>query len=211
MKLTSPQGQPFGELKRVERESDTLGAKPPEGATVLFSGTDADQWKNGKMTKDGLLKQGTTSNQKFGSHQLHIEFQLPFQPTKSGQGRGNSGCYVQGRYEVQMLDSFGLAGKQNECGGIYGVKAPDLNMCLPPSSWQTYDIDFTAAEFKDGKQTKAARMTVRHNGVLIHDDVELPNRGTTASPVKHGPEPGPIFLQNHGAQVRYRNIWVVPK
>lgn len=202
-----------GSLEKVERKSPTLGQEPPEGAVVLFDGTSTDGWKNGKMTDDGLLMQGTTSEQTFGSHRLHIEFRLPYQPEDRGQGRGNSGIYFQGRYEVQMLDSFGLSGEQNECGGIYSVAKPDVNMCLPPLSWQTYDADFTAAKYDDnGKLVANPRITVKHNGVVIHDDIELPGeRNTTAAPLKAGPEPGPVYLQNHGNPVRYRNIWVVPK
>jgi hypothetical protein len=202
----------LGELRKVVRESETLGLEPPEGAAVLFDGTDVENWKNGQMTDDGLLKQGTTSKPVYGDHQLHIEFQLPFMPNAKGQGRGNSGLYIQGRYEIQMLDSFGLEGKQNECGGIYSIKAPDLNMCFPPSSWQTYDVEFTAARFNaEGEQSEPARISVKHNGILIHDDVELPARKTTAAPVDFGPKPGPVYLQNHGNEVRYRNIWVKEK
>ena len=202
-------GKVDGKLKRVVRKSKTLGQKPPAGAVVLFDGSSADHWKNGRLSEDGLLMEGTTSKETFGSHRLHIEFRLPFMPEDRGQGRGNSGLYVQGRYEVQMLDSFGLDGKQNECGGVYSVGAPSVNMCYPPLSWQTYDVDFTAAKYKDGKLVANPSMTVRHNGVVIHKDLELPgNRNTTAAPVKAGPEPGPVFLQNHGCPVRYRNVWV---
>ena len=211
MNITDTDGQPVGTLTRVVRSSPTLGKKAPKGATVLFDGSNAKGWKNGRLTADKLLMEGTTSLETFKDHQLHIEFRLPYQPEDRGQGRGNSGIYVQGRYEVQMLDSFGLAGKQNECGGLYSVKDPDVNMCYPPLQWQTYDIQYTAARFDgQGKLTKNPRITVRHNGVVIHKDVELPgNRSTTAAPSKPGPAAGPIFLQNHGCPMRYRNIWAV--
>ena len=202
-------GKEAGSLKKVERKSPTLGAKPPAGAVVLFDGTSADSWEAGKV-EEGLLVQGTTSKQKFQSHRLHLEFRLPFQPEDRGQARGNSGLYLQGRYEVQMLDSFGLEGKDNECGGIYTIRAPRLNMCYPPLAWQTYDIDFTAAKYDAGGKLAAhPRITVRHNGVLVQDNVELP-QSTTAAPNQPGADAGPIYLQNHGNPVRYRNIWVLP-
>lgn len=203
-------GDLLGVEKKVERKSPTLGAEPPEGATVLFDGSSADAFENGRLTDDGLLWADCESKLKLGDHTLHVEFRTPFKPTARGQERGNSGVYVQGRYECQVLDSFGLSGENNECGGFYQVAKPDVNMCLPPLSWQTYDIDFTAARYDDsGEKTANARVTVKHNGVVIHDDLELPN----ATPGKYGEEPGPqaFYLQGHGNPVVYQNIWVVEK
>ena len=199
------------EFAKTHRQSPTLGAKPPEGAIVLFDGSSTDAWEGGEII-DGqwLGAQNIATKEKFGDHSLHIEFQTPFMPTSRGQGRGNSGVYLQSRYEVQVLDSFGLEGKNNECGGIYSISEPIVNMCFPPLVWQTYDVDFTAARYDDsGKKTKNARATVKHNGVVIHDDLEL----THGTPGRHaeGPEPDGLFLQNHGNPVIFRNIWVVKK
>ncbi|MEZ6043516.1 MAG: DUF1080 domain-containing protein [Planctomycetaceae bacterium] len=201
----------MGELQKIERKSPTLGAKPPEGAVVLFDGTTADQFENGRLSEDNLLMEGVTSKDKFQDFQLHLEFRLAFMPNARGQARSNSGCYLQGRYEVQILDSFGLTGEDNECGGIYKASKPDLNMCLPPLAWQTYDIEFHAAKFDaEGKKISNARATVKHNGVAIHTDREIPG-GTPGGPVRgEGAEEGPIFLQNHGDPLRFRNIWVKP-
>lgn len=204
-------GEAVMELERVDRKSPTLGEKSPEGAVVLFGGEEKNDFKGARVTPDGLLTEGGTSSEKFGDFSLHIEFRLPYMPAARGQGRGNSGIYLQGRYEVQMLDSFGLEGKDNECGGIYKVSAPKENMCFAPLAWQTYDIDFTAAKVDaDGKKTANAKVTVKHNGVVIHENLELP--GTTGGATsKEDGTPGPIHLQNHGNPVRYRNIWVVRK
>lgn len=203
--------EPWAVLDKVERASPTLGREPPEGAVVLFDGSGVDAFPGARMTDDGLLMQGATSEATFQDFEIHVEFRLPFMPTAQGQARGNSGLYFQGRYEVQMLDSFGLSGEDNECGGIYTIKKPSVNMCFPPLSWQTYDAEFTAAKYNDaGEKTANARVTIRQNGVLIQDNVELPH-GTTAAPIPEGPEPGPIYLQDHGNPVRYRNIWVLPK
>ena len=198
----------LGTLSKLRRESKTLGMEPPKDAIILFDGSNADHFQNGKMIEDKYLGVGCTSRETFQSHRLHLEFRTPFQPSDSGQGRGNSGVYVQGRYELQVLDSFGLTGENNECGGIYQIAQPRLNMCYPPLSWQTYDIDFTAPEFDgEGKKTRNARITIRHNGVLIHDDLELP-RGTPGGVSGESKEPGPLFLQEHGNPVAFRNIWV---
>lgn len=203
-------GEATGELKKVKRQSPTLGAKPPQGALVLFDGTNADAFENGRMTEDGLLQADCVSKEKFGDHSMHLEFRTPFKPYARGQERGNSGVYLQSRYEVQVLDSFGLEGENNECGGIYSISKPGVNMCYPPLTWQTYDYDFTAARYDDqGNKIVNARVTVRHNGVVIHDNVELPHGTPGKDP--EGPSPAGVYLQGHGNPVVYRNIWAVKK
>ncbi len=207
-------------MKKVVRKSSTLGLKAPAAAIVLFDGTRETfekQWKPGAKMETGskpgesLLIQGATSSKTFHDFSVHLEFRLPFKPEARGQSRGNSGAYYQGRYETQILDSFGLEGDDNETGGIYGIRKPDLNMCFPPLSWQTYDIDFTAAQYdKEGKKVRNARITVKLNGVTVQDDVEVPN-ATRAAPVKEADSPGPLYLQDHGNPVRYRNIWILPR
>jgi pectin methylesterase-like acyl-CoA thioesterase len=115
--------------------------------------------------------------------------------------------YLLDQYECQVLDSFGLAGLDNECGGIYKVARPNVNMCLPPLSWQTYDVDFTAAKFdKTGKKVSPAVTTIRHNGVVIHEKLTLK---VTAGGGQNDEKPGALYLQNHGDPVRFRNIWIV--
>lgn len=200
------------ELNRTDRSSPTLGAQPPENAVVLFDGKGVNRFPNSRVDEaSGALMEGITSEDTFGDCSLHVEFLLPYMPDARGQGRGNSGLYLQGRYEVQMLDSFALEGKDNECGGLYKIASPKVNMCLPPLTWQTYDVDFTAAKYDaTGQKTANARITVKHNGVVIHENQELPN-ATTSAPKKEENTPGPIYLQNHGNPVRYRNIWVVRK
>jgi hypothetical protein len=210
LNATDPDGKKFV-LSKTERKSPTLGAPPPAGAIVLFDGKNADEWKGGKMDKDGNLQCGTTTKREFADCTLHVEFRTPFQPSARGQGRGNSGVYLQDRHEVQVLDSFGLKGENNECGGIYSKHKPKVNMCFPPLSWQTYDIDYTAARYDaDGKKQSNAKITVKHNGVLVHDGAEV-DSATTAAGRKDGPGLGPIQLQNHGNPVIYRNIWIVEK
>jgi mono/diheme cytochrome c family protein len=202
-------------LKKVDRKSPTLGAKPPANAITLFDGTQKsldEHWKPGtKLSADGLLIPAATTKESFNDFSIHLEFRLPYMPKARGQGRANSGMYLHGRYEVQILDSFGLEGKNNECGGLYSLRDPDLNMSLPPLVWQTYDADFTAPRFDDsGKRTSNARMTVRLNGVAVHQDVEL-SKLTPGNLLQDDASPGPIFLQDHGNPVRFRNIWIVKR
>lgn len=200
-------------LAPVARQSLTLDAKPPEGAVVLFDGTSTDAWENGRMENGLLLASGCTSKQRFGSYTLHLEFRTPYMPAARGQKRGNSGIYHSGRWETQILDSFGLDGKDNDCGGIYSISKPRLNMCLPPLAWQTYDVDFTAAKFdSDGKRIAWPRITVKLNGVVVHENLELSKDFTTSAPITSpltSPE-GPVFIQNHNDPVVFRNIWIVP-
>ncbi len=204
-------GKQIATLTRIERRSPTLGAKPPTEAIVLFDGTSADAWFNGKVENGLLLNTNITTKQSFQNYTLHLEFRTPYKPFARGQQRGNSGVYHQGRFETQVLDSFGLEGAMNETGGIYSIAQSRINMCLPPLTWQTYDVDFTAPRFDGSKLVRHARITVRLNGVVIHANQELPHT-TTASPIKTiTPEPGPIFIQHHGNPVYYRNVWVVEK
>jgi type 1 glutamine amidotransferase len=210
--LVSKDGKTIAELPRVERYSPTLGATPPAGAIVLFDGSSADAWENGKIENGLLANNDIATKQSFTDYTLHLEFRTPYKPYARGQSRGNSGVYHQGRYETQVLDSFGLDGKMNEAGGIYSIAAPKLNMCLPPLAWQTYDVDFVCAKFDgNGDRKSPAKITVRLNGIVVHSDQDLPQTTASARITKVTAEPGPIFIQYHNNPVYYRNIWVMPK
>ena len=207
---TAEESAAFTAMK-VERRSPTLGAKPPEGAVVLFDGKNVDAWDNAKLVDEKYLGVGGKTKAKFTDFTLHLEFRTPFMPTARGQGRGNSGMYLIDQYECQVLDSFGLNGENNEAGGIYQIAKPLVNMCLPPLSWQTYDVEFTAAKFDTaGKKTTDAETTIRHNGVVIHDKLKFPKATPGGAGVTEVP-PGSIFLQNHGDPVVFQNIWIVEK
>lgn len=202
------------ELKKTVRTSPTLGMKAPEGAIILFDGTNKDEWNGGRLDKiTSLLNtdgNDIQSKKKFNNYTVHAEFFLPYRPAARGQGRGNSGFYQVHHYEVQILDSFGLEGENNECGGVYTKAKPKLNMCLPPMQWQTYDIDFTNAVRQDGKKVAPARITAKLNGVVIHDDAVIggPTGGHRSDPEG---TPGPFILQGHGNPLQFKNIWVVEK
>ena len=206
MTLADSNGKNILELKRTVRHSPTEGAKPVEGAVVLFDGTTAKNFVPGVLLPDGNLLSEETTKRGFGDYTLHVEFRLSYMPEARGQHRSNSGVYLHDCYEIQVLDSFGLEGKDDECGGFYQLRAPDVNMCFPPLTWQTYDVNFIAPKYKDGKKVANARVEVRHNGAVIHPEFEL----THATPGRQGesPAPRPLYLQGHGNKVEFRNIWV---
>lgn len=201
--------------EKVIRKSPTLGAAPPAGATMLFDGTGTEHWQGGRLdAEDKVLctdGKDIRTRKKYMDYTLHLEFMLPFRPGARGQGRGNSGCYMVDHYEVQVLDSFGLAGLHNECAGIYKKAQPRVNMCFPPLTWQTYDIEFrNARRSPDGRKTASAVITMRHNGVVVHENVEItgPTGGNRSDPEG---TPGPVKLQGHGNPLQYRNIWIIEK
>jgi len=211
-------------LSHFSGAQTTQPAAPPTDAVVLFDGTQKsldDNWTNrrgkpvdwtvadGEMTSQKL---DIITKQKFQDYQLHVEFNEPnLPPEVKGQERGNSGVYMQGRYEIQVLDSYGIAKPdKGDCGAVYGRHAPAENACLPPGQWQTYDITYKAAKYDaDGKKITRARVTVIQNGKKIQDDVEI--GGPTGSELlRDGPDPGPIMLQYHRNSVKFRNVWIIP-
>ena len=198
----------LGNLSPMSRYSLTAGTAPPSNAVVLFDGRNTDRLKNAKVTPDGWLEIGCETKGAYQNFTLHAEFRTPYMPFAKGQARGNSGFYLQKRYEVQVLDSFGLELQFNDCASLYRFKAPDLNMSFPPLSWQTYDIDFTAPKFDAaGQRIAKGRITIRHNGIVVHNNLELENKTGGGTP--EGPNPLPILLQNHGNAVHFRNVWLV--
>jgi hypothetical protein len=232
---------PYGSIADVkllkpEDAQDVSSTPPPEGAIVLFDGKSLDSWasKNGKDPARWKLVPGNAmqgakgtgdiiTREKFaGKFKLHVEFRVPYEPSGKGQGRGNSGVYLQGRYEVQVLDSYGIPAEklqEGDCGGIYTVSRARVNACKAPTVWQSYDITFQAPRCTDGKISEPAVMTVYHNGTLIQDQVRLVRKkgdqqeivtNTTAGMGGDPCTPGPILLQDHGHPVEYRNIWLLP-
>lgn len=210
--------------QRIHRTSPTLGKKPPQGADILV-GENADPGLLKGKVESGILFPPAQTAREYGDFNMHLEFQLPYKPKSplSSQDRGNSGVYLHNRYEVQVLDSFGLvydpafvrvkirSDPKQWCGCFYRFKTADTPMCLPPLAWQTYDIEFKAARFNtNGTKTADAVITVVQNGVKIHDAVKLP-KGTGVGGTRPEVAEGPIIFQGHGNPVAFRNIWIVRK
>ncbi|MDZ7314916.1 MAG: DUF1080 domain-containing protein [candidate division KSB1 bacterium] len=196
---------------------------PPSDAVVLFDGKSLDNWRamDGSpakwIVKDGYMESVSGAGYVrtllgFGDCQLHIEFMTPTPPSGTSQGRGNSGVFLMGIYEVQVLDSYdNVTYADGQCSAIYGQYPPQVNACRKPGEWQTYDILFKAPRFdNDGKLLKPAVITVFHNGILTQDHVEImgPTNWCSRTPYSKHPDKLPLALQDHGNPVRYRNIWL---
>jgi hypothetical protein len=195
---------------------------PPSDAIVLFDGTDASHWTqpDGQPIRwtvaDGILTvvPKTTyivSKETFADAQIHLEFREPLPVTGTGQGRGNSGVYLHGRYEIQVLDSYDNPTYPNgQCAAVYGQHIPLVNACRPPGEWQTYDIVFHGPRLDSaGKVIQLPNVTVIQNGILVEDHVEIKSP-TQAAIYKQMPASGPLVLQEHHNPVSFRNIWIRP-
>ena len=202
-------GELRGTLRQIERDSPTLGQQPPPGAITLFDGRSTERFVGGRLTDDGWLAAGTQTADPWDDFRLHLEFRLPYKPNATGQHRGNSGVYLQSRYELQVLDSFGFVPAFNDVGSLYRTKRPERIAARPPLQWQTYDIDFRSPEFSSlGERTQPGRLRVWLNGVLIHSGGPIPSKTGAGQP--EAPFPLPTKLQDHKNPVAYRNIWLLP-
>lgn len=191
----------------------------PSDAIVLFDGKDLSQfrgekkpeptWKVSNGAMESTPPGGIFSKEEFGDCQVHLEFATPSTVQGDGQGRGNSGVYLMGRYEIQVLDNYNNKTYPNgQCGAFYGNKAPLVNACRKPGEWQTYDIIFRTPKKDATGKVQPGSFTVLHNGVLVQDHTPVPGDRTTASPLSAFTEKGPLYLQDHGNPVRFRNVWV---
>ncbi|MBN2507848.1 MAG: DUF1080 domain-containing protein [Verrucomicrobia bacterium] len=194
---------------------------PSSDAVVLFSGKDMAQWKNEKggeprwRLEDGAMVVNGTgsliSKEVFGDCQLHVEWATPSKVEGSGQGRGNSGVYLQGRYEIQVLDSYqNTTYFDGQAGAYYGHSAPMVNASRKPGEWQSYDIIFHPPKHDTAGKVIPGSLTVFHNGVLVQDHVPVHGKATTAAHFAGVTPKGPVVLQDHGNPVRFRNIWIRP-
>lgn len=209
----------------TESTQDAPG-KPPSDAVVLFDGSDLSKWTDSKGKPSGwILENGAMitppaktpgggeirTKDEFGDCQLHVEWSAPNPPKGRDQGRGNSGVFLFGRYEVQVLDCYdNITYADGYAGAVYGQTPPMANACRKPGEWNTYDIIFTGPRFKDGQVETPAYLTLIHNGVLLQNHTPLLGATVWRALAKyspHGPK-GYIALQDHGNPVRFRNIWI---
>ncbi len=190
---------------------------PPSDAVILFDGKDLSGWRNSDNWKveDGCAVSGKgmiTTKEEFGDAQLHIEWSAPTPAKGSGQGRGNSGVFLMGRYELQVLDSFeNDTYFDGQAGAIYKQTPPMVNVMRAPGEWNVYDVFWTCPRFnEDGSLKSPAYITATHNGVLILNHFELKGDTPFNRPPRYEAHPpkGPISLQDHGNPVRFRNIWI---
>jgi hypothetical protein len=210
-------------IEAGQASTQDMPGRPPSDAIVLFDGKNLSQWagEDGQAAKwkvaDGAMEVVPHSGflhtrRAFGDCQLHVEFAEPLPAVGADQGRGNSGVFLMGLYEIQVLDSYqSKTYADGHAGAVYGQFPPQVNASRAPGQWQAYDIIFHPARFdKDGNVLRPARMTVLHNGVLVQDNVELsgPTAHHDRPPYKPTPEKLPLSLQDHGNPVRFRNIWV---
>ncbi|MGM0507085.1 MAG: 3-keto-disaccharide hydrolase [Bacteroidota bacterium] len=200
----------LGHLDRVYRESATLGLDPGEEATALFQGDESDleNWQEGATMSESELHSGAMTRREFGDMRLHVEVWPSWMPCASDQRRTNSGLYIQDRYEVQIMDSFGLEPMLNGSGSLYREVMPALNMSLPPLRWQTYDVWFRAPRFnEEGEKVEPVRVSVWYNGVRVIDDEVLEGGTGRGGQLEEVPR-APLLLQEHPGSVRFRNIWI---
>ena len=194
---------------------------PPSDAIVLFDGKDLSKWRNENgqearwRVQEGFAEVNGTGNiftrQEFGDIQLHLEWASPAEVKGESQGRGNSGVYFMGRFEIQVLDSYQNKTYPNgQAGAFYGNAAPLVNASRKPGEWQVYDIIFRTPKRRADGSLEAGSLTVLHNGILVQDHVPVKGTPTTAAPLQGVAPAGPLMLQDHGNPVRYRNIWVRP-
>ena len=182
-------------------------AKPPKGAIILFDGSDTSKWARAKVTDDSCLMAGAATRDKFQDFILHLEFNMLPHP-EGKRVSGNSGVYLQRRYEIQIINSHGRKPSRGGCGAIYGIKAIDHNVVKPLGEWQSYHITFRAPRWDGDKKIENARISLVFNGVKVHDSVEVPRKTGSGRP--ESPQQGPIYLQHHGNKVVFRNIWLLP-
>jgi hypothetical protein len=209
--------------KEEDPQPPVIDAGPPAGAPsdaiVLFDGKDLSKFRGERSPEpkwkleDGVMETtpqgGIFSKEEFGDCQVHVEWAEPSVVKGDGQGRGNSGVYLMGRYEIQVLDSFeSKTYPKGQCGAFYGHNPPLVNVCRKPGEWQAYDIIFHAPKKMEDGKIQPGSFTVLQNGVLIQDHIPVGEQGTTAAPNKGFAEKGPLYLQDHGNPVRYRKVWV---